>query len=155
MAALPRPASVTVFGILNIVFGALGLLCVSFMTVGLALGQGLDALGASDGYKVWVVVTCGVGFLATVWLLALGIGLLNQKGWARAGAVAYGYLMVVFRLLDVVITVVCLATGALSPKSEMLPGMIGGLVGSFIHMVYPILLIVFMTRPRAVASCVR
>lgn len=53
--ANPKPVSITVFGILNIVFGAFGLLCAPFgLVVLFAMPNGLTY---SAAYKVWMIVS--------------------------------------------------------------------------------------------------
>jgi hypothetical protein len=119
----------------------------------LALFAVPDAVSSVPAYKAWQVLACLIGLALTVWLLALGIGLLNLTRWARTGSIAYGWLSIMFAAVGVTITCAAIAEGGVT--AEELPGLVGGLCGGLIGFVYPILLIVMMDREPAIASCIR
>lgn len=104
-----RPTAVTVMGILNIIFGALFLLC--FLCSGASLlmqmsGARMGGGGLGDandptaqmwnfmkteipGFMAVQVASLVVHLLLTLLLLMSGIGLLNMQGWARIGSIFY------------------------------------------------------------------
>ena len=88
-----RPASVTVFGILNIVLGGLGMLC---MPVGLIAILAMPHVGNPAALpKVWLLFSSAIGFVCTVLLIAAGIGLLYLKAWARVLCLGYGWFAII------------------------------------------------------------
>lgn len=127
----PRPASVAVFGVLSTVFGGLGILWAPF--------------GARSTFALSVVYA--------IWLLVLGIGLLNGKRWSRTGSIAYGWFMTLWILSSVIMSCSALAGGGVSLSDEATAIFIGESCGRLIGLAYPIALIVFMNRPAAVESC--
>lgn len=146
-----RPTSVTVFGILNIVFGGLGLLCMPFTLIASFVFP--DVLHPSAGFKMWIIFTSVVSLGCSIWLLVLGIGLLNLKRWSRTGSIAYGWFQIVFGIIGLIVNFGAVLTGGLTLSAEAIPGFIGGIFGGLIALAYPVLLLVFMNRPTAVAAC--
>ena len=158
-APATRPTSVTVFAILNIIFGAFGLICTPFSLMG-AARQSLVMHQLGHAYHMWTLISSGLGILASGVLLALGIGLLQQKGWARKGCVGYGWYAIIMGVVSLVVTISLLASrfGGMSEPAEkamLMGGVIGGIIGGIIALIYPILLIVFMQRAIARKACVR
>ena len=151
--AKPRPTSVTVFGVLNIVFGGLGLLCTPFGMIATFVLP--DFLNQSPGFRNWLILSYVIGLACTIWLLVLGIGLLNLKRWSRRGSIAYGWFAIVFGIIGMIVRFGALAGGGLSPSGEAIPGFIGGIFGGLIGLAYPIVLLVFMNKPAAVESCTK
>jgi len=149
-----RPVSVTVFGILNIVFGAMGLLCTP-LSLAMILWLPTDALQVTGGFRQWLFFSYGAGIAFAACQLALGIGLLGRKRWARQGSVVYAACSIGFGVLGMLVTGAALARGSLGLPPDAVPGYIGGLIGGMAGFIYPVLLWVFMTRPRAVAACTR
>lgn len=161
-APASRPTSVTVFAILNILFGAYGLICMPFTLIALLGGRASNGIMHELGsaYATWSLISSGVGFLAAGVLLALGIGLLQQKGWARKGSVGYGWYAIIMGMVSLVITITLITSHFSNiddpaQKAGMIGGVIGGAIGGVVGMIYPILLIVFMQRPIARKSCNR
>ena len=70
---MQRPTSVTVFGVLNIVFGALGFVAITFSAITLmAVSAGstannpvLEIMRNSPGYALWMKITIPLGVLAS------------------------------------------------------------------------------------------
>jgi hypothetical protein len=106
-----RPASLVVMGILNIVFGSLGLLCgvcavgANMFISSLASGSGNGFPGAAEIKELlafmdknlpgYMMVEIGRGvalLLLSVLLVVAGIGLLATQSWARWLSVAYALL---------------------------------------------------------------
>ncbi|UCC99457.1 MAG: DUF4339 domain-containing protein [Phycisphaerales bacterium] len=148
-----RPVSVTVFGILNIVFGGLGLLCMPVGLIGIfAMPNVMNATAAA---KAWMLASSAVGFLCTILLLAVGIGLLYLKAWARTWCLAYGWFAIVWGIIGMVVNFALIAAGAHGYPRSALPGVIGGIFGGLLGLIYPILLVVFMGKPNVKNACTR
>jgi len=159
-----RPTSVTVFGILNIVFGALGLLCtpISLAAMFLLPTQGnpvLEAMRENRLYLAWTIVSGSLSFVVSGILLAAGVGLLNLKPWARVTSIIcaiYGIAACVLGQamnLSVMIPYARKLSESGGPQAAAgIGGMIGGVFGSCFGLIYPILLLIFLTRPTVKAA---
>ena len=145
-----RPTTVTVFGILNIVFGGMGLLCVPIGLIGMFAMPNVVNTPAMKG---WMLISSTVGFACTILVLTCGIGLLYMKAWARTGSLVYGWFMIVWTIIGLVANFALITSGQFGQAQSVLPGMIGGMCGSLISLIYPILLIVFMRRPDVRNAC--
>jgi hypothetical protein len=153
-----RPTAVTVFGVLNIVFGALGLLsmpCAMLFT----LAMPPSIMNPTRTVKAWLLLSYLIGFACTILLVVVGIGLLKLKAWARKWAVGYGWFAIVWGVIGIIINVILMTSGAYGYSHDAargaMGGMIGGTVGGLIGLVYPILLVVFMHRPNVKNACTR
>ena len=95
---------------------------------------------------VMLVPTMGlwplVGIAAVV-LLAAGIGLLLSQNWAR-----------IVSIIDGVYSIVTCIVGGIMTLNSGTSGMmmIVSLFATIVSLVYPILLIIFMTRPKIIAA---
>jgi hypothetical protein len=88
-----KPTSVTVFGVLNCVFGGMGLLCTPFSIFGMVMvGKTMEMV---PPYKIFLLVSSFIGIGFSIWLLVLGVGLLTFKNWARRGSVIYAWITIV------------------------------------------------------------
>jgi hypothetical protein len=162
---MKRPASVTVFGILNIVFAGLGLFGLLATIALFSMPANSDnpvlkIMQDNPGYASWLKISVILGLLSCVALVASGIGLLFLKPWARVLAIAYGIYSIALGILGMVINFVYLVRPMLEqakaqsgPESAgAMGGVIGGIIGGCIGLIYPILVLVFMTRPNVVAA---
>jgi hypothetical protein len=157
-----RPMSVTIFGILNIGFAAFGLLSLLLSTVFLSqMNTGanpvLKAMNDNPAYVTWTKISVPVGGIASVVLLAAGIGLLMLKNWARVVSIGYSIYAIVGGIIGGIVMFnvfeSMLHQGAGGSPSVMIIGaMVGSLIGIVFALVYPILLIIFMTRPKIIAA---
>ena len=151
-----RPTSLSVFGVINIVFGFFGLLCSPFSIIS-SFAPSTPSVLSGGVFRAFTIATSLVGFISSGILLALGIGLLCQKNWARAGSVIYGWFSIISGLISmgVIFYVILpqLSTVHGAGLAEAVGGLVGGVLGGLFGMVYPILLIVFMQRPIARAAC--
>ena len=146
-----RPAVITVFGVLNIVFGGLGVLGTIVALVGLivvGVGSGLPD-GLLESQSVLVAV---LGFAGEVVLLASGVGLLMMRPWGRRLSIVYGICMVAVTAVHA-----ALAIGKVQSATSMwLPYIYGGIatgvatvgmiLGFGFGLAYPLLLLIVMTR---------
>ena len=153
-SAVPgRPTSVTVFGILNIVFGGMGVACSPFGGAMVAISSA--EMQFAPAYRAYIIVSMILGFLFAVLELASGIGLLMTKRWARIAALVYGYAAIILGIVGTIVSVVMVATGAFGDQPGTTPGAIGGTVGGLIGLIYPVLLVIFMSKDEAIESCVK
>jgi hypothetical protein len=163
---MQRPVSVTVFGILNIGFAAFGVFGV-FATLALFSMESAAAgnpviriMQENVAYAGWMKITIPFGILACLALLACGIGLLMMKSWARKLAIGYSIYAIVFGLISIVVNFLFLFRPLMQEAAQnqgpeaagAIGGAIGGTVGGCFSMIYPILLLIFMTRPKIVAA---
>jgi hypothetical protein len=139
-----KPTSVTVFGILNIVFGGMGLICTPFsLLVGVPAMQ--ETMQATAPYRMWTLAAGFIGIGFSIWLLVLGIGLVTMKKWARGGSVIYACVMIVWIIVIASMNIAALSLKWINVPETGLPGFIGGTVGGMCGgLIYPILLLIFM-----------
>lgn len=163
---MQRPASVTVFGILNILFGILGV----FGTLATLLAQA--ALNTDTGQRnplwsnqpvmeAWMHISLVLGSIFTVVLIIAGIGLLRLRPWGRRCSIIYAAYAIlssalgtVFMLMFVLLPMWDQMGAGQSPaqRAGLLGGMFGGLIGGLIGCIYPALLWYFMCRPHVRAA---
>lgn len=161
---MERPTSITVCGVLNIVFGAIGLLCAPCMLVALLMPQGnfggnpvMHAMQTNALYKGWVIGGSGIGFFAAIVLVVAGIGLLNLRNWARLLSIGYGIYAILMGITGTVIQALVLlplVPQARGPEAAgLIGGVFGGLCGSVFGLAYPVVLIILMMRRVAIDAC--
>ncbi len=166
-----RPASVTVFGILNLVFGLLGLCGTAGSVAVLFLmpqnpnvrNPVLDLMADSPVYRLFNQVMIGLGCIAAIVLIVAGIGLLQTRPWGRTLSIGYSLYAILSGILGLAMSFVFLvkplldqanAAGGGPEQAAAIGGMIGGLFGGCFGMIYPIVLLIFMCR-RNVAEALR
>jgi hypothetical protein len=144
---IDKPTSVTVFGVLNCVFGGLGILCTPISIVGIMMPN--PQMEIAPPYKIFLLVSSVAGICFAGWLLSLGIGLLKFKGWARRGSVIYACIAIVWCIFGLILSVVAMSQGWMTApegaaKAGIIGGMVGGICGGILGMIYPVLLLIFM-----------
>ena len=166
-AAPVKPKSMTVFGILNIIFGALGL-CGTAATIPMFLVDAstaaaeenpmLQIMHDSPAYHGFMLVSVVLGLVACIALILAGIGLLQGKAWGRSISIIYAWYAIVaavvgiifnwFYLIQPLIEQAQQQSGS-SPEEigAMVGGAVGGLAGGCFGALYPIILLIFMHRP--------
>ena len=148
-----RPTAVTVFGILNIVFGTLGLMCMPLAFVGMFAMPHVGNPAALP--KVWLLFSSAIGLGCTVLLIAAGIGLLYLKAWGRRCSLFYGWFAIVWGIIGAGLNIWFTTLKAEGNMEMVLPSVIGGVCGGLIGLIYPILLVIFMQRPNVKEACTR
>jgi hypothetical protein len=153
-----RPTSVTVFGILNIVFGSLGLLCTPLAVFALWIPQQPGAPQIGPAMMAYTIIGYIVGFFCAILLLAAGIGLLYQKRWARRCSYGYGWFAIVWGIIGIIVTAAMMASGMQGSggpeeTAAQVGGIVGGMCGGILGLIYPIFLVVFMKRQNVVEAC--
>jgi hypothetical protein len=163
---MQRPTSVTVFGILNIVFAVLGIFSMLAMMAFFAMAGTstnnpvIQLIQNNPAYASWMKLSLVLGVPVSVILLAAGIGLLKLKPWARTVSIAYGIYAIVMVLAGMVVNYIFLLQPMLQQAHQQqgpqaaaaMGGAIGGTCGSCFGLIYPVLLLIFMMRPNVVAA---
>ena len=160
-----RPTSVTVFGILNIVKAGFGIfLAITSIPLLLAPADSnnpfIKMLHENPAYVAWVKFCIPLGLLSCAALLAAGIGLLCLKSWARTLSIAYAIFAIVFGILGMVVNFIFLVRPLLEQAQQQhgteaagaIGGAIGGTIGGCFGLIYPVLLLIFMSRPKVAAA---
>jgi hypothetical protein len=161
---MQRPVAVTVFGILNLLFAVIGAFSIISTAVLLALPNVPNNLifkmmRENPTYSAWTKVSLSFGALACLVLLAAGIGLLKLQPWGRKLSIGYAIYAIVAALAGTAVNAMVLIPPVLQAGDHqgpeyagMVGGAIGGTIGGCFGVVYPILLLIFMTRPKIVAA---
>jgi hypothetical protein len=148
-----RPTSVAVFGILNIVFGSLGLLCMAFGLIACFVWP--DVMNSEDSDTPWTLLSGTVEFVSSMLLIVVGIGLLYLKRWARIWCLGYGWFAIVWGLISIVNSTWAIRSVASEYPQMAVAGGIGILCGTLVYLVYPVLLVIFMQRPNVRQACTK
>ncbi|UCG58317.1 MAG: DUF4339 domain-containing protein [Phycisphaerales bacterium] len=146
------PVAVTVFGVLNIVFGGMSLFAMPFALMVTFTRTDVHRGGA---YFAWTVFSFLVGLVYIILMITLGIGLLKLRSWARKGTLAYGYFAIVWSIVGMIVNVSLVMSGARGGRADPAVQMVGFVLGGLISLIYPICLIVFMRRPNVVNACTK
>jgi hypothetical protein len=158
-----RPASLIVFGILNILFGVLGLcgMAGSAAMFLVELPQDpavpnpvLELLKTDATYRLFMQVSLVLGGLTALVLIVAGIGLLLTKGWGRTLSIGYAWYAIVAAIVGTIVTWTYLIQPTMAAiKDAQGPaamgaagGLVGGLLGGVFSLIYPVLLLIFMNR---------
>ena len=168
-----RPVSVTLFGILNIGFGLLGLgwallskLLEGFDSAhsGASLSPYFstmmaiwDAISKDPAYAVWNQISFPMDIAAGLALTAAGIGLLLLKNWSRLlsnGWAVYTIISVFVNLAVLFVALHRVLAGALHSSTTGAVALVlaSAAISAILTLVYPLLLLYFMSRPKVVPA---
>jgi len=150
-AAQPRPTALTVFGVLNIVFGSLGVLSLPCSLVATFLPS--EMMHPEEIVIVFNVVAHVVGLVVSIILLVSGIGLLKCKDSARRWAFGYGVFSVIWSIVGTIANMALLGSGAYRMEDEAVAFAMGCSCVSLVFLVYPVLLIIFMQKQYIKDAC--
>ena len=153
-----RPAVVTVFGILNIVFAALALSCMPFTLLFLLMPERLGIFGVAmlevregaPAYHAWLVASNVLGILAAVVLLFAGIGLLKMKSWGRSVSIGYAIFDMLRSGAGLVFTYAYVVAPVMREENQSpfaAAEMMSDLAGGCIALIYPVVLLSFLAYP--------
>lgn len=166
---MQRPTTVTVFGILNIVFAALGIFGIIGSAVVLLAVNGdtknpvVQLIHDSPTYAAYLKVSVVLGLLVSLVLLGAGIGLLRLKPWARGLSIAYGIFGIISVPVNTVLSYFFMTRPLLEQMQQQqhhnaaatgaaVGGAVGGMIGGCFGLIYPVLLLVFMLRKDVAAA---
>lgn len=158
-----RPASLIVFGILNILFGVLGLCGTAGSSAMFFMdlprdpaipNPMLDLIASNPTFRLFMQVTVVLGGLASLVLLVAGVGLLLTKAWGRTLSVGYAWYAIVAGIVGLLVNwvyvmqpMLAAMKGAEGPAAfGAIGGLVGGLIGGLVSLAYPIVLLAFMNR---------
>ena len=163
-----RPTSVTVLGILNIVFAAFGLMGIAIYILMMfvpsslnAKNPVLDLMRQNPGYAMYANISTFVGAAFTLVHLLAGIGLLMLRPWGRWLSIAYAVFAIISLIVNSLINYYFLLApmidklAALQPgqeKAAAIGGIVGMVAGTCVGPIYPIILLIFMYRPNVKAA---
>ena len=167
-----KPKAIKVFGILNVIFGGLGLLgtCIGLGAI-LAITSGLIPVPEGQSNPAFVlqeenaflyfynIISAVFALIFTVVLLVSGIGLLRHKKWGRNTGLAWAAYNVIATIIASVVTwthiyphqLEMLATNEAMPnvpnmEAILLGSMIFGNVLSVGYLIYPGLFVIFGSK---------
>jgi hypothetical protein len=164
-----RPASVTVFGVLNLAFALFGL-CGAAMSVPILTlhsdAQSGDAVTAPflehPWYLAYTKASIVVGGGVILLLAASGVGLLLMKNWGRRAAVLYAASAIVLNGIGLLLESTFYVPSLLEHTRTMPEGPVrtGIEIGARVSLIvtavgglgYPIVLLVFATRRKVVEA---
>lgn len=146
-----RPISPKVFGILSIVFALIG---VAGGIVNLLFNfnspqqqEIMNQLGYSMRY---MVISQAVGFFFALCLMWIGIALVKYKNAGRIGFNIYAWLTIVSTIAHSIYAAVMLfrlvETDDPMSNAIIVGGLIGGIVGSAVSLLFPVLGLIFLNR---------
>lgn len=154
-----RRTGLIVFGILQILLGALAALMIPLMM----LGQALAAQTRQEPMSVrQLTPAMGSYLLTAIVLVACGIGSCKARRWARALSLVVAWSWLAIGILSTAMMVVLLPTilknsqpkGQQVPETAMYVGMIFALgFTSILLIVVPLVLALFYRSPHVLATC--
>ncbi|MGD0812326.1 MAG: hypothetical protein ABSA83_01870 [Verrucomicrobiota bacterium] len=149
-----RPVSVTIFGILNIGFGVLGVITTIVSMAlhspgGAALSPIIKKVYDNPGFSAWMKIATPLGGVGALALIVAGIGLLLLQNWGRLTSIGYAIYGIVIALVN---TTLMLHAAFGEQGLTMIILLFAALVGLVIGLVYPALLLIFMTRAKLKAA---
>ena len=153
----PKPASIKVFGILNIVFGAMGLICggagVLFFVLAtqssefaFELNRAMSAQYA-EGYITFLQFSSCFGGILSLILIVCGVGLLRARNWGRTGSLGYAAFQTLYSLASAGVSMTMVKSDKLFIFSAG-----GAMCGVLFALIYPICILFFLTRPSVVEA---
>jgi hypothetical protein len=164
---MERPQAVTALGILDIAFGAIGVLGILLtlvrakeLSANPAVAAMYAAMYSSPEYLTWTRIHMPIAGVLSALVLVAGIGLLRLRPWARTASIAYGVVMVVMACVSTFM----FTKFALPTMLERAAGLSGSeamvlkvaayftACASPIGLIYPGLLIFFLTRTHVQAA---
>jgi hypothetical protein len=153
----PKPASIKVFGILNIVFGAMGLICggtgVLFFVLATQSSEFAfefeKALSAqhTEGYMTLLQFSSCFGVILSLILLVCGVGLLRERNWGRTGSLGYAAFQILFTLASTAVSM-----SMMKNNVSFILSAGGAMCGMLVALIYPICILIFLTRLNVVEA---
>ena len=153
----PKPASIKVFGILNIVFGAMGLICggagVLFFFLATQSPEISNEFNRefsnqyAEGYITFLLITSCFGAILSLILIVCGVGLLREQNWGRTGSLGYAAFQTLYSLASAGVSMTMVKSDELFIFSAG-----GAMCGVLFALIYPICILFFLTRPSVVEA---
>jgi hypothetical protein len=160
-----RPSAITVFGVLNIIYGGIGVICNPIIAVGNAIVTGQAGQAGNPildktldpGYRQGGIVFAVLSTIACAVLLLAGIGLLTSRRWGRTLSMGYGFYEILHAVAFLVFNYIFIlgpifAESRQANTPEATANAVGGAVGMIgvilVAMIYPVVLLIFMKSER-------
>jgi hypothetical protein len=141
-----QPGAIKVFSILNIVFGAFGLLGVPFILIGMRTTEKM--FNAGPAYTRWLVASGIVGLVGGIISIISGVGLYRVKEWARKLAIWYSCFSIIYGVIGTYISILYVMPSLQKNIPGAGGGVGGGIIGGVFSFIYPTLLIYFLSRQK-------
>jgi len=151
----PKPASIKVFGILHIVFGAMGFVSGGVGALFWIFASRIPLANEfersintqySEGYTTLVLTSSCFYFLVSSFQIACGVGLLKEKRWGHTGSLGYAIVTILY-LIAYTISTIMMSNGPF-----IVITIAGSLTGALVALIYPICILIFLTRPNVVEA---
>ncbi len=162
---MARPTSVTVFSVLNLIGGGVGVFGIAFFAL-IKLGMIDQSLLMKDPiyaytfklmeentpYWLFSQVSAYLGMVATVLIIAASIGMLQLKSWARLLTIGWGGYCIFMAIVGLVISLVMVYGPMLAQASDeqtivkVTAGKYGAIGGSIVFVGYWVLMIAVLGR---------
>jgi hypothetical protein len=144
-----QPVWPKVIGIISVVLASLGLVCTP---ISLFLGmRGANAEEAlkyfPDWWLAYTTVSCIVGILQAILLLAAGIVVLLKRPAGRVLHLVYAVITIVLGMASSAIGATGLVTADM-PAPIKISVAVGVFIGVLVGMIYPVFLLIWFLRPR-------
>lgn len=169
-----KPVAGIVFGILNVIFGLLGLCGTAFSALIFfipvnpqmaAQNPVLKLMNDSPVYRLFMQGSIVLGFVATFVLLAAGTGLLMQRPFGRQLSIGYAIYGIITTIVALLVNIFVVFPLLMKNLNDVAPGpeqagamggaiggIVGGVIGSVLSLIYPALLLYFMYTPKVIAA---
>ena len=152
----PKPASIKVFGILHIVFGAMGIVgsvvgMIFFIFIqstefAQEIRSMIDTQYRESYWTFMQFSSCFGGILSLI-LLACGVGLLRERNWGRTGSLGYAAFQILYTFANTALSM------SMMKHDESFIFIAGGaLCGVLFAFIYPICIMIFLTRPNVIEA---
>lgn len=161
-----RRITVTVVGILSIVCALAGI--SGIMARVDTIGPGRDSedvvvkfIQQQETFRAWIIGAVAAKAAGFGLLLVCGIGLLLARRWARVGSIIYGFCAIAVGVLVECVTYLYVLHPLLfdpmlnqGPQAAIgLSSVLRNMTGEGLGLVYPLLLIILMSRQDVLATC--
>jgi hypothetical protein len=147
--ARQRPTSVTVLGVINIIFGVLGATSSLGSLSLLVSGAGEQAQGAaapeSPVFEAWSVASVPLGLLAAAAIIAAGIGFFMLRPWARILAIGWSIYTIVMVIAGIAMAYIFVVAPMMAEaETTVAPAIAATAGGLCCGVIYPVILLAFM-----------
>jgi hypothetical protein len=163
----PRPAQsgpgtgLMILGVVNMIFGALGLLSLPlvFVTKSLArdpVSRRIQELTWEGGMGIWMRTSLFLGAIMACALIASGYGIMKLKPWARKVSIGYALAAILMAILGQIMSAMflypvlteMLSQGSGDPvkTAGAMGGLVGGIIGGAFALVLPVIILIVMNR---------
>ena len=92
-------------------------------------------------------MTAVIGLLLNIFLLTCGIGLLKERNWGRTWSLGYAVLGIIHTVGGAIGAVIFAQAGPAAMGAGF-----GAIIGTAIGVIYPICILIFLTRPNVVEA---